>query len=145
MAYETLRSLSFGTPLKPIDEDDKEAQIRPKPVAVHDQIVTDENGRRRFHGAFSGGFSAGYFNTVGSRDGWTPKHFKSSRSTKNQSGDSSSEKTKFHQTAQDFMDEEDIADFGIAPKKLQASSNFSHKKYDSKSHKDFGDSEDYFD
>ena len=26
--------------------------------------VTDEQGRRRFHGAFTGGFSAGYFNTV---------------------------------------------------------------------------------
>ena len=28
--------------------------------------VTDEQGRRRFHGAFTGGFSAGYYNTVGS-------------------------------------------------------------------------------
>ena len=26
-------------------------------------------GRRRFHGAFTGGFSAGYFNTVGSEEG----------------------------------------------------------------------------
>jgi len=31
--------------------------------------VTDSEGRRRFHGAFSGGFSAGYFNTVGSKEG----------------------------------------------------------------------------
>jgi hypothetical protein len=31
--------------------------------------VKDENGRRRFHGAFTGGFSAGYWNTVGSKDG----------------------------------------------------------------------------
>jgi len=30
-----------------------------------------ERGRpKRFHGAFSGGFSAGYFNTVGSKEGW---------------------------------------------------------------------------
>ncbi len=29
-------------------------------------IVTDEQGRRRFHGAFTGGFSAGYYNTCGS-------------------------------------------------------------------------------
>ena len=28
--------------------------------------VLDAQGRRRFHGAFTGGFSAGYFNTVGS-------------------------------------------------------------------------------
>lgn len=32
-------------------------------------MVTDERGRRRFHGAFTGGFSAGYFNTVGSKEG----------------------------------------------------------------------------
>ena len=31
---------------------------------VWEQIVTDERGRRRLHGAFTGGFSAGYFNTV---------------------------------------------------------------------------------
>jgi hypothetical protein len=34
---------------------------------VHQQEVTDEQGRRRFHGAFTGGFSAGYYNTVGSK------------------------------------------------------------------------------
>ncbi|PIN18438.1 putative RNA binding protein, contains G-patch domain [Handroanthus impetiginosus] len=43
------------------------------------QEVTDEEGRRRFHGAFSGGFSAGYYNTVGSKEGWTPQSFTSSR------------------------------------------------------------------
>lgn len=40
-----------------------------KPIQLEDQIVKDENGRRRFHGAFTGGFSAGYWNTVGSKDG----------------------------------------------------------------------------
>ena len=44
-----------------------------------EQEVTDEQGRRRFHGAFTGGFSAGYYNTVGSEEGWTPSTFKSSR------------------------------------------------------------------
>ncbi len=34
-----------------------------------DQYVTDSQGRRRFHGAFTGGFSAGYYNTVGSKEG----------------------------------------------------------------------------
>lgn len=53
-----------------------------KPVAVHEQIVTDEQGRRRFHGAFTGGFSAGYYNTVGTKDGWSPSTFKSSRKDK---------------------------------------------------------------
>lgn len=41
--------------------------------------MTDEEGRRRFHGAFTGGYSAGYYNTVGSKEGWEPKAFKSSR------------------------------------------------------------------
>lgn len=40
-----------------------------KPLSVENQIVTDEKGRRRFHGAFTGGFSAGYFNTVGTKEG----------------------------------------------------------------------------
>lgn len=43
------------------------------------QEVTDAEGRRRFHGAFTGGYSAGYYNTVGSLEGWTPSTFKSSR------------------------------------------------------------------
>ena len=34
-----------------------------------EHYVTDDKGRRRFHGAFTGGFSAGYFNTVGSEEG----------------------------------------------------------------------------
>ncbi|XP_057951463.1 G patch domain-containing protein TGH [Malania oleifera] len=43
------------------------------------QEVIDEEGRRRFHGAFTGGFSAGYYNTVGSKEGWAPQSFTSSR------------------------------------------------------------------
>lgn len=43
------------------------------------QEVTDAEGRRRFHGAFTGGYSAGYYNTVGSLEGWAPSTFKSSR------------------------------------------------------------------
>jgi hypothetical protein len=48
----------IGTPLK-----EKELEM-PSSVPVWNQTVTDEKGRRRFHGAFTGGFSAGYFNTV---------------------------------------------------------------------------------
>ena len=44
----------------------------------HEEVV-DEQGRRRFHGAFTGGFSAGYYNTVGSKEGWKPSQFTSSR------------------------------------------------------------------
>jgi hypothetical protein len=35
-------------------------------LPVHQQEVRDAQGRQRLHGAFTGGFSAGYFNSVGS-------------------------------------------------------------------------------
>ncbi|KAL6759050.1 hypothetical protein V8C86DRAFT_1390599 [Haematococcus lacustris] len=53
------------------------AVVRNAPVWA--QEPTDEQGRKRFHGAFTGGFSAGYFNTVGSKEGWQPTTFRSSR------------------------------------------------------------------
>jgi len=68
-----------------------------KPMLISDQVAVDERGRRRFHGAFTGGFSAGYFNSVGSKEGWAPSTFKSSRS------DRPTFKT---QNAHDFMDDE---------------------------------------
>ena len=47
---------------------------------------THKSGKRlgagqveRFHGAFTGGFSAGHHNTAGSSEGWTPATFRSSR------------------------------------------------------------------
>ncbi|KAJ5180644.1 hypothetical protein N7492_003854 [Penicillium capsulatum] len=90
----------YGTPLPPLD-----AGIRDDGsyMPVWKQEVTDERGRKRLHGAFTGGFSAGYFNTVGSKEGWTPATFVSSR--QNRARDAK-------QTAQprpeDFMDEEDL-------------------------------------
>ena len=63
--------------------------------------MRDEKGRRRLHGAFTGGFSAGYFNTVGSKEGWTPATFVSSRSDRAK---------KKAARPEDFMDEEDLAE-----------------------------------
>lgn len=103
----------FGTPLEPLEEDEVPSK---KPVAIEDQIVTDENGRRRFHGAFTGGFSAGFWNTVGSLEGWKPQSFKSSRSEK-------AEKRQQQQPT-DFMDDEDLGEFGIAPQRIQAREDF---------------------
>ena len=40
-----------------------------KPVRAHETAVVDSRGRQRFHGAFTGGFSAGYFNSVGTKEG----------------------------------------------------------------------------
>jgi len=50
---------------------------------------------QRFHGAFTGGFSAGYFNTVDTKEGWKP----------------SNQKRK-DQRLEDFMDEQDHEEWG---------------------------------
>ncbi|KAL3701939.1 hypothetical protein R1sor_019961 [Riccia sorocarpa] len=63
------------------------------------QEVTDAEGRRRFHGAFTGGFSAGYYNTVGSKEGWAPKAFSSSRTQRAQTA---------QQSVDDFLDEDEL-------------------------------------
>lgn len=94
-----------------------------KPITVADQIAVDSNGRRRFHGAFTGGFSAGYWNTVGSKDGWTPQTFKSSRAEKANYGS---------QNPMDFMDDEDTCEFGIAPQRIQTTEDFTRTEEDEK-------------
>ena len=66
---------------------------------VWKQEVTDAQGRKRLHGAFTGGFSAGYFNTVGSAEGWTPASFVSSRTKRYNALDNK---------ALNYMDEEDL-------------------------------------
>uniref|UniRef100_A0A8C9EJB3 G patch domain-containing protein n=1 Tax=Pavo cristatus TaxID=9049 RepID=A0A8C9EJB3_PAVCR len=69
-----------------------------KPVPLQEQTVKDAKGRyQRFHGAFTGGFSAGYFNTVGTKEGWTPSAFISSRQKR-------ADRTVLG--PEDFMDEE---------------------------------------
>jgi len=101
----------FGTPFEPLEE----GAPRKKAVPIHEQIVTDTEGRRRFHGAFTGGFSAGYFNTVGTKEGWQPSTFVSSRSKKIE---------QRAQRPEDFMDEEDMGEFGIAPKRITTKEEF---------------------
>ena len=104
--------VAFGVSLKPLEAGDT---IRKKPIAVEEQIVRDVNGIRRFHGAFTGGFSAGHFNTVNTPQGWYPKQFKSSRETKAE---------KNQQRPEDFMDDEDRGEFGFAAQALRTKSNF---------------------
>ncbi|KAH7645373.1 G patch domain-containing protein 1 [Dermatophagoides farinae] len=102
----------IGTPFPALEAD----EIVSRRLDV-DQTVRDERGRRRFHGAFTGGFSAGYWNTVGSAEGFTPKIFKSSRKDKFNKDDFSSK-------PEDFMDDEDFGSFGIAPKKIHTKDDF---------------------
>ncbi|PIK61980.1 putative G patch domain-containing protein 1-like [Apostichopus japonicus] len=105
---------SFFTYGEPLDDDEDGPKLNL--TAVENQVVKDEQGRRRFHGAFTGGFSAGYFNSVGSKEGWTPSTFVSSRSNKNEG--------KKNQIAEDFMDDEDLGEYGIAPRKLKTADKF---------------------
>lgn len=74
----------------------------------------DEKGRKRWVGAFTGGFTAGYKNTVGSKEGWAPSTFVSSRKDRSQ---------KQQQNVMDFMDEEDIAQ-SVAGQTLVARSEY---------------------
>uniref|UniRef100_A0A8C0HK91 G-patch domain-containing protein n=1 Tax=Buteo japonicus TaxID=224669 RepID=A0A8C0HK91_9AVES len=92
------------------------------PVPLQEQTVKDAKGRyQRFHGAFTGGFSAGYFNTVGTKEGWTPSAFVSSRQKR-------ADRTVLG--PEDFMDEEDLSEFGIAPKDITTTDDFASKAKD---------------
>ncbi|POS85545.1 hypothetical protein EPUL_004578 [Erysiphe pulchra] len=106
----------YGTPLPPQDPDIRDDGSY---VPVWKQEVRDERGLKRLHGAFTGGFSAGYFNTVGSKEGWTPSTFISSRSNRN--NDASKIRQK---RPEDFMDEEDIRDAEDA-RKVETVAGFS--------------------
>ncbi|KAI8906268.1 hypothetical protein EDD86DRAFT_248564 [Gorgonomyces haynaldii] len=86
----------LGTPQPIVDQ--VPAKDRNKYLPIHLQTPRDEQGRNRLHGAFEGGWSAGYYNTVGSEKGWQPQHFTSSRSNR-------AEKRSFK--PEDYMDEED--------------------------------------
>jgi G patch domain-containing protein 1 len=107
----------------PIEREEEIASRKKKAVAgasgnlrtlpAWKQEVTDEEGRRRFHGAFTGGYSAGYYNTVGSKEGWAPQSFTSSR--QNRAG-------ARKQSISDFLDEDEKAD--MEGKSLSASSQF---------------------
>ena len=45
-------------------------EVPTKATPYREQAVKDAKGRyQRFHGAFTGGFSAGYFNSVGTKEG----------------------------------------------------------------------------
>ncbi|KAI7838498.1 hypothetical protein COHA_007760 [Chlorella ohadii] len=67
-------------------------------LPLHKQEVTDAEGRRRLHGAFTGGWSAGYYNTVGSKEGWQPGEFRSSRGAR----------AAVQQSVEQFLDEDEL-------------------------------------
>ncbi|SPO21840.1 uncharacterized protein UTRI_01333_B [Ustilago trichophora] len=105
LSTHTANYCSIGTPLPSLTSSKKDAnELKP----IWQQEARDSQGRRRFHGAFTGGFSAGYYNTVGSQEGWTPGSFRSSRSNRRDG------KEAVGGRVEDFMDEEDLADWKAA-------------------------------
>lgn len=113
----------IGTPLPDLNDRKKDHnELKP----IWQQEARDAQGRRRFHGAFTGGFSAGYFNTVGSKEGWTASSFRSSRADK-QAGKQPQQNTGSR--PEDFMDEEDLEDWKAA-QQVSTSSAFGETKHD---------------
>src|SRR4051812_28024172 len=60
-----------------------------------------------------------YFNTVGSKEGWTPSTFVSSRNNRSKDGSTAAQQHR----PEDYMDEEDLAD-AAESQKLQTSQAF---------------------
>ena len=110
--------VSIGTPLPIIEDFDAAAKKNTKPVIQareHGEKILRGSDMPRLHGAFTGGFSAGFFNTVGSKEGFVPTTFVSSRQNRAQSQE---------QKASDFMDQEDMSEHGITPREIRASEDF---------------------
>ncbi|CAG8436407.1 1610_t:CDS:10 [Funneliformis caledonium] len=104
--------VEYGTELPDITTSGEQDKGKFQPVWK--QEVRDEQGLRRFHGAFKGGWSAGYFNTVGSKEGWSPSTFVSSRKNRSDRKDFKPE---------DFMDDEDLEEV-LQNQKLVATDEF---------------------
>jgi len=96
---------------------DNTTSSKQKYLPSYQQTVTDAKGKRRFHGAFTGGWSAGYFNTCGSQEGWAPSTFKSSRGNR-------VDLNEFKQSIDDFLDDQDLQDGVASGKKLVATAEF---------------------
>ncbi|KAI9507034.1 hypothetical protein F5148DRAFT_1299856 [Russula earlei] len=86
----------IGTPLPPLEKKDANEF-----VPLWKQDVRDEKGRRRLHGAFTGGFSSTPLVPRKVHSRWTPSTFVSSRSDRAKQRASRPE---------DYMDDEDLAE-----------------------------------
>ncbi|CAI2725225.1 unnamed protein product [Schistosoma spindalis] len=117
--------VAYGDPFS--DDEDEQSRFRGLalgkrkaiPSAYENRVLNEKGRPMRFHGAFTGGFSAGYFNSVGSKEGFKPKSFHSSRKNRQRDLDG-----KFAQHPEDFMDDEDFGEFGIAPRRIRPTHEF---------------------
>ncbi|XP_053992641.1 G patch domain-containing protein 1-like isoform X2 [Hylaeus volcanicus] len=92
-----------------------------KCLQVKGTTARHSDGRRVFHGAMTGGFVAGYNNTVGSAEGWTPTTFFSSQKQRSKLR---------HACIQDYMDDEDVEEMmtGKHPSGIFSTTNSSVTK-----------------
>ena len=109
----------IGTPFVTQDEihNRKIEHLDKKPW---EQEARDDEGRKHFYGAFTGALresSVGYKGTVGSKEGFQPKTFVSSRRDRDsakKADDVVNEKTIAKQNILEFMDEEDLGEHHMA-------------------------------
>ena len=94
-------------------EGDTHVSAKERVQRARDNPLIDVRGRPRFHGAFTGGFTAGYYNTVGSKEGWTPSAWRSSR------GERAEQSRTGGLRPEDFMDEADKAESLIVQNEFQ--------------------------
>jgi G patch domain-containing protein 1 len=85
----------IGTPFEIQNDEIHNRRVAKKDRKEQDAYALDEKGRRLFHGAFTGGFHAGFNNTCGSESGFKPNKFNPSQS----------------QNILDFMDDEDLGEY----------------------------------
>ena len=102
-------------------DDEKETTLTGRGLHPWEQKVADEStGKRKFHGAFTGGFQAGYKNTCGSEIGFTPSAFVSSRASR----------AIVKQDISDFMDHEDLGEISLSTNLLQKEEKVGEKIFD---------------
>ncbi|KAI6655103.1 G patch domain-containing protein 1 [Oopsacas minuta] len=105
----------YGVPLE-TGEDSLVTRGR-KAAGLKDKAIDPKTGKLiRFHGAFTGGFSSGYYNTVSTKEGWTPSQYFSTREQRSDN---------VRQQPEDYMDDEDFSDQGIAPKNFTPTESYS--------------------
>ncbi|XP_049848651.1 G patch domain-containing protein 1-like [Schistocerca gregaria] len=78
MIGSLLPELDFSKPEEQLSRRER-IEREKSTLPIHKQGVYDSKDRARFHGAFKGGWSAGYYNTVGSKEGFVPATYVSSR------------------------------------------------------------------
>jgi hypothetical protein len=84
----------IGTPFEIKNDEIHNKRVAKIDRKENEEYALNEKGQRRFHGAFTGGFHAGYNNTVGSEAGFTPAQYDRNK----------------RYTIFDIMDEEDLGE-----------------------------------